>query len=867
MRSLILFLNLAFFVCLALQLYSQEENSEIIPKTKTYTTQKIKGTPPDIDGVLNDSCWQNNNWSGNFTQWIPNEGATPTYPTYINILYDNRNIYVAIRAVDYEPEKIIKKRGRRDELTGDMVGINFDSYHDHRTGFEFNVTAAGQKIDMILTNPMNGDQSWDAVWTAKVGFEDTAWVAEFEIPLSQLRYSSESEQTWGMHVWRWLDRLQEESDWEPQSSTGPGMLYLFGHLEGIEGLPKSKRIEMMPYLLGKISTVEKDLQNPYAKNGYNLFGSFGVDAKIGLSSNFTADITINPDFGQVESDPSEMNLTAFETFYNEKRPFFLEGKNIFEFETNGTSLFYSRRIGQSPSYYPVLSEGEYMSYPNTTSIISAVKISGKTSKGFSMGILQSITNNETAKISNGISERKELVEPLTSFTVARFQKDFNEGNTILGGIGTATNRLSDDTRFSFLNRNAFSGGLDFLHQWNDKEFFIDARLMGSFVNGDSEAMQILQTSSARYYQRPDAEHIEYNDLLTQLSGYGGKIEIGKGSKGFWRYSTSLSFFSPGFEVNDLGYMQLADVIQNRNQVSYFINQPKGIIRALNTSFTQINNWDFALNYLSAHFSYSFSTQFLNRWSINTHACHFPESTDTKQLRGGPSMKMPSKTHATLQIGSDGSKRFSASLYGFYEWGGENSLSQFTFHPSINYHPIDALRISLSGLFTTNRNELQYVDKTYLAQQPVYILGEINQQTLSATFRIDYIITPELSIQYYGSPFVSVGSYSDYKIITDPLNDSYDSRFRSFQPVFKDINNNFSDEGGFYNPDFSFTQFRSNLVFRWEYLPGSKLYLVWSNEQTNYQNEAGKTIDEVMNNFGNAFANNLFLLKLNYWFSL
>ncbi|MCF8360101.1 MAG: carbohydrate binding family 9 domain-containing protein [Prolixibacteraceae bacterium] len=867
MKSFILPVLVVNFIFIALQVFPQENKSEKEQTVRTYTTQRIKYKPPVIDGILNDSCWQNNNWSGNFIQWIPDEGAKPTFPTYINILYDNKNIYVAIRAIDYEPEKIVRKRGRRDELTGDMVGINFDSYHDHRTGFEFNVTAAGQKIDMILTNPMNADQSWDAVWTAKVGYEDTAWVAEYQIPLSQLRYSNENEQTWGMHVWRWLDRLQEESDWEPQTSTGPGMLYQFGHLEGITGLPKSRRIEIMPYVLGKISTVEKDLQNPFAKNGYNPFGSIGLDAKIGLSSNFTADITINPDFGQVESDPSEMNLTAFETFYEEKRPFFLEGKNIFEFETNGANLFYSRRIGQAPSYRPDISDGEYMNYPNNTSIISAVKVSGKTSKGFSLGILQSITNNEMAKISDGVSERKELVEPITSYTVARFQKDFNKGNTILGGMATATNRLSNDTRFNYLNKNAFTGGIDFLHQWNDKEFYVDARLTGSHVNGNVEAMQRLQKSSARYYQRPDASHIEYNDMLTQLSGYGGKVEIGKGSKGFWRYSTSLSFFSPGFDVNDLGYMQLADHIQNTNQVSYFINQPKGIIRALNTSFTEINNWDFALNYLSSQFSYSFSTQFLNRWSINTHACHFPESIDTKQLRGGPAMKMPAKTHATLQVSSDYSKRLAASIYGFYEWGNENSLSKFSIHPSFSFHPTNALRISFSGEYSSNINELQYVAKAHVAQRPTYLLGKINQQTLSLTFRADFIITPELSIQYYGSPFVSTGNYFGYKIVTNPLNDSYDSRFKSFQPQFDENRNNTAEGIIFNNPDFCFNQFRSNLVFRWEYLPGSKLYLVWSNEQTNYQNVSAETIGSAMNNFGKTFANNLFLVKWNYWFSL
>ncbi|HEX7583194.1 MAG TPA: DUF5916 domain-containing protein, partial [Prolixibacteraceae bacterium] len=346
---------------------------------RIYHTTRLTTAKPTIDGVLNDPCWKTGEWDGDFIQWIPKEGAKPSQPTQMKILYDDKNLYVALRAFDNEPSKISRKAGRRDELAGDIMGVNFDSYHDHRTGFEFSVTAAGQKIDLILTNPMVGDMNWNAVWYVKTGLEDSAWVAEYEIPLSQLRYSSDREQIWGLHAWRWIDRLSEESDWEPQTSTSPGMLYLFGEIHGIKNLPKSRRIEIMPYASGKLKTFPKVPQNPYADKGRSWMGNVGLDAKIGLSSNFTADLTINPDFGQVESDPSVMNLTAFETFYEEKRPFFLEGENIFKFELGDASLFYSRRIGHVPVYKPNLGVNEYLKYPDNTSILSAVKISGKSS--------------------------------------------------------------------------------------------------------------------------------------------------------------------------------------------------------------------------------------------------------------------------------------------------------------------------------------------------------------------------------------------------------------------------------------------------------------------------------------------------------
>jgi len=850
---------------IAFQLNAQEKTTP-----RTYKTQRLLARPPEIDGKLDDACWQNSNWSGNFTQWIPTEGAKPSQPTSINILYDNDNIYVAIRAYDNEPEKISRKAGNRDEFTGDVVGINIDSYHDHRTGFEFNVTAAGQKLDLILTNPSNCDMSWDAVWSAKTGTEDSAWVAEYKIPLSQLRYSNENEQTWGIHVWRWIDRVQEESDWEPQTSTGPGILYLFGHLEGISDLPKSRRLELMPYTSGKLNIVEKDALNPYTKDGYQLFGNIGLDAKIGLSSNFTADVTINPDFGQVESDPSSMNLTAFETFYNEKRPFFLEGKNIFNYEFDDVSIFYTRRIGESPSFYPTIGEDEYMKYPGTTPILSAVKVSGKTANGFSMGVLQSFSGNATAQISDGSTRKKEIVEPLSNYTVARFQKDFNSGNTVLGGIITSKNRFSNNPNFNFLNKNAYTGGVDFLHQWHDKEFYLNAKLIGSTILGDTSAISLLQTSSARYYQRPDAEHLEYDSESTQLSGQGGSVKIGKGSKGLWRYSTLLTWRSPGLELNDLGYMSISDQIKNINVVSYFINQPKGILRSFNTSFTQTNYWNYNFDFLNSQFTYYIYGQFLNKWAVEGHTCFFTNTLDTRILRGGEAMKTPAKSHADFKISSDNSKKAAFSLYAFTETGGEKSSRTQTITPTFTYQPINILKLSFSASYTSSTNELQYIEDVEckdLSSSQASILGKIYQETLGATFRVDYNITPELSLQYYGSPYISVGSYSNFKLIDNPQAENYTDRFTALNPELSAENTYTTGNLSFKNPDFSFAQFRSNLVFKWEYLPGSKLFLVWANERTLYQTISDASISKTYRSLGNAFSGNIFMVKLNYWFSL
>jgi hypothetical protein len=839
---------------------------------RIYTTTRLTTAKPTIDGVLNDECWKTGEWSGDYTQWIPKEGAKPTQPTQLKILYDDKNLYVALRAFDNEPGKISRKAGRRDEFYGDIIGVTFDSYHDHRTGFEFSVTAAGQKIDLILTNPMNGDLNWNAVWYVKTGLEDSAWVAEYEIPLSQLRYSSDENQVWGLHAWRWLDRLSEESDWEIQSSTGPGMLYQFGEIHGIKGLPKSQRIEIMPYALGKLKTFEKVPQNPYAKNGNSLLGTFGLDAKIGLSSNFTADLTVNPDFGQVESDPSVMNLTAFETFYEEKRPFFLEGVNIFKFELGDANLFYSRRIGHAPVYRPGLSDNEYLKYPDNTSILSAVKISGKTSGGLAVGVMQSLTANENARLHSGGQERKIRVEPLTNYTVARIQQDYKEGNTVLGGIITSTNRFIDNSYLEFLNQNAFTGGIDFLHQWNDKEFFVDAKLIASNITGSADAISNLQLSSARYFQRPDISYVHYDSTRTQLAGQGGRIKIGKGSKGLWRYSCEFNWRSPGLDLNDMGYMQTADIVSEETELSYFVNKPVSIFRTYSIGLHQSNNWDYGMNYLHSGLFFTSSWEFLNRWGISPSVHYLTEGLHNSMLRGGESMLLPSQWEGSLSIYSDHSKKIYAGINADRSVSGNNNYTSTSLGINATVIPVNVLKISASLNYSENEDNLQYVETKVLNGSNKYLLAHLSQKTLGATFRIDYNITPELSIQYYGSPFASVGNYSAFKEVTNPKASGYNDRFALLNTTLSGNTYQVEAHNGtpaytVNNPDFTFNQFRSNLVFRWEYRPGSQIFLVWGNERTDWRNESNEKVGKALTRLSKVVPNNIFQIKLNYWFSL
>jgi hypothetical protein len=845
-----------------------------VPK-RVYTTSRLSAEKPVIDGNLNDACWNTGAWAGDFKQWIPNEGAMASQPTFIKILYDDNNLYVAIRAFDNEPSKIQRRAGRRDEFQGDMVGICFDSYHDYRTGFEFDISAYGQKADVLLTNPWNTEFNWNAVWTGKVGMEDSAWVAEMEIPLSQLRYSNETEQVWGMHCWRWINRLQEESDWEPQSSTSPGMLYLFGELRGISGLKKSRRFELMPYAVGKLHTTEKQPGNPFAADGRSWAGTVGVDAKIGLSSNFTMDLTVNPDFGQVEADPSVMNLTAFETFYEEKRPFFLEGSNIFDYDLDDMTLFYSRRIGHAPVYIPETDSGEYNKMPDNTSILNALKLSGKTAGGFSVGILQSLTANEKAIIaSTDDDRRKETVEPYTNYLAGRVQQDFKQGNTMIGGIFTATNRFIQEGHLEFMNRSAYTGGIDLLHQWKDKKYFLDAKFIGSYVAGDETAILNLQRSSARYYQRPDAGYLRLDSTRTQIGGSAGSIRIGRKSKGLWRYSTGIGWFSPGLELNDIGYMQMTDIIRQTNEISYFVNKPVSVFRTYSISFEQGNHWDFGGRYLVSDFEIETRFEFLNKYVIAFHPGYQSQRLDTRLLRGGEAMLTPPAWRVYASANTDYAKMIYFGIDAYFSKSAEGSAQDFEISPGLVFRPVNTLRLVAGLSYSHHFDQLQYIRTIDHQLNNRYVLGTLDQQTLGLQFRIDYIITPELSVQYYGSPFVSKGMYKDLKRVINPVSDEYSSRIALYgNPVKEagsillDENNDAIADYSIPDPDFIFLQFRSNLVARWEYRPGSVIYVVWSMDKTGGADPLTLNLGSSMKQLGGIHPDSIFLVKFNYWFAL
>jgi hypothetical protein len=570
-----------------------------------------------------------------------------------------------------------------------------------------------------------------------------------------------------------------------------------------------------------------------------------------------------------------MNLTAFETFYEEKRPFFLEGLTIFNYEFDNNSLFYSRRIGHAPTRSIRPAESTFVSTPDKTTILSAVKFSGTTSDGLSVGLIQSLTANEYARISdlNGNITR-EKIEPLTNYTVARIQKGYKAGNTLLGGMVTSTNRFIEDGDLEFMPGSAITGGLDIRHHWKEKEFFLDAKILGSTVSGSAEAITALQESSARYFQRPGAGHLDYDTTKTRLGGMGAKLKIGKGSKGFWRYSTGVTLLTPGLELNDLGYMKSADKITLENNLSYFVNKPVSIFHTYSIDGEQFNSWNFDGTWLGSGGHLKASTEFRNNWTLSTNLIYFSSAADPGRLRGGPDLLMPNALVTRSSAKTDPSKRVIALFKYSYTKFGNQSGYVSELEPGVSVRPLNSLKIGLNANYSVNHDEIQYVaTRNYLSEKR-YILGTIDQKTLGLTFRVDFNLTPEFSVQYYGSPFVSRGSYTEYKKITDPLAADFNDRFKECSFTQLTGNNLGFDEDNdlipdYYigKPDFNFHQFRSNLVAKWEYRLGSFIYLVWSVDRTGSNDLSRISLRDSYRQLKDVFPKNIFLIKLNYWFSL
>lgn len=851
-----------------------------------YTTTRIEGEPPTIDGVIDDAAWEAVEWGTDFHQRQPDDSAPPSHQTAFKILYDDRFIYVAWRAHDDEPEKIEARMGRRDDFPGDWVEINFDSFNDKRTAFSFTTSASGVRGDEFVSNDGNNwDSSWNPTWFSKAKVDDEGYTVEARIPLSQLRFGKEDTQEWGLQVNREHFRQGQSSSWAPVKQTQPGWVSRFGRLKGLEGVKPRKPLELQPYVLGQVRTGGRfDENDPFnRKTDTRLSG--GLDGRIGITNDVAVDFTINPDFGQVEADPGAINLDGFQIFFREQRPFFVENRNIFDYsltqaeaggQYNSDLLFYSRRIGGSPSRFvgenPAL--GRYVQQPQNTTILGAAKVSGKTQSGLSLGLLSSATEREFATIIDADGEAETEVEPFTSYNVGRVQQDFNKRQSTIGVMLTSVNRDLQTDDLNFLHRNAYSGGVDLVHRWDDRRWSLRFNGVFSQVNGSRAAITRTQQSFEHLFQRPDADHLAVDTSATRLSGTGGTVSIGE-FEGDWIFQAGGTYRSPGLELNDIGFLT------NTDQMNFFAwgarrwRNPTKVFNRVQWNQNIYAGWDFDGTALNRSYNTNMWGQFLNFTNINVFLNLEQQDISKNALRGGPLFRRPPGYAFGGSYGSDGRKKFVYGIRANTGAGYDGNVNGGSIGLDINYQPVDALSLYFGpGYNWTNRRD-QYFGTQADGETVGYLHGRIEQQTLSLTVRATYNLTPDFTIQYYAQPFIARGVYDEFKIVSDaPLAKDFEERFITFpdNAVSYDPENNryaidYDDERDvdfeFGNPDFNFLQFRSNLVIRWEYRPGSTFFIVWQQGTSGGADPARNVFSTLTNDlFGNDIRNT-FLVKGTY----
>lgn len=861
------------------------QSTDSIPR-RIFFTQSVEGQGPVIDGLLDDACWEKVDWSGGYEQFQPYNLEDPSQETRLKLVYDSRNLYVAFRCHDTEPEKIERRMSRRDGFAGDWVEINIDSYHDLRTAFSFTVSASGVKGDEFVSNDGNNwDSNWNPIWYAKTNIDDEGWTAEIRIPLSQLRFGNSDEHVWGIQSTRRYFREEERDTWQPMKLNQPGWVSRFGELRGLKGIKPQRQVEIQPYILAQTTSSEAEEGNPFV-TGRDSRVTAGLDGRIGVTSDMTLDFTINPDFGQVEADPGALNLNGFQIFFSERRPFFIENRNIFDYQLtqaeaggafNSDRLFYSRRIGGNPHRFidGDSDKGLYVDQPDNTTILGAAKFSGKTRKGLSIGILESITQRELATLDLQGERTTDVVEPLTNFFVGRVQQDYRGGNTVIGGIFTAVNRdLEGNPDLGFLHESAYSGGLDVIHRWKDNEWVFTGKLLWSRVNGSTESILGTQESFERLFQRPDAEHLEVDSTATSLLGSGGTFKIANYG-GNWIFETGMTWRSPELELNDIGFLV------NTDEINYFFwgarrwTEPNEVYRRLQWNYNHWARWDFSGKMLYRAVNTNAHQQWANFW--NTGGGFTYENLDISKnaLRGGPLLRRPNGTAINFYINSDSRKKVMFGANTFQAFGQAGIVRVQNYGIFMRAQPTNAMSVTLSPNFNRFQRTEQYVTQREVGDEIRYINGEVDQQTFSLTVRLNYNITPDLTVQYYGQPFISRGRYKNFNRTTaNTLGKTFDERFEFFENISFDADEDayLVDEDDdraidfeFGNPDFNFIQFRSNLVFRWEYIPGSELFLVWSQGANAFEDPNRGLARSITDNlFGNN-VRNTFLVKATYRF--
>ena len=873
-----------------------------------------KAVPRDgeitLDGRLAEAAWAAATPFGEFVQQQPVEGAPAVEPTEVRILSDDRAIYVGARMFDSEPETIARQMVRRDEEGQfDWFAVGIDPNLDRRTGYVFQVSAANVQQDEYLFDDTEADDAWDAVWSSAVHHDSLGWSVEMRIPLSQLRYEpSAAQQVWGVNFARQRLRSREETYFRLISRTQSGLVSQFGLLEGLQIGRAARRVEFRPYVLSRLSTHPVERGDPF-RDGSEFNARTGLDLRYGLGSQFTLDATINPDFGQVEADPAVINLTAFETFFEERRPFFVEDAQIFDFRLSGGSnrLFYSRRVGRSPSGRGP-SGASFTDIPEAATILGAAKLTGRTSGGLSIGALTALTQRERGRaFFTGTSDTTSfVVEPGTESGVFRVRQDFNDGASTIGAIGTLLHReLPADGSFDFLPRVAYGLGIDWEHQWSDRGWAFFGYVSGTRVRGDSTAMLRIQRSSNHYTQRPDSRWLETDSTATSLSGLDWRMTLEKRRGTHWTGSVWAAQVTPGFEVNDLGFSSRQEVLDGGARIRYREIQPGSWYRGYNASVSTFHNWTHdalkdpwsASSWGRAHVGGSVNldgeVEFQNAWNIESSFTFRPEVMDRTATRGGPLMLSPRSWEASIDFGTDERKAVSVQPDVSWNWSDLGAGHEFETSVDLTIRPSSRIEIGLEPTWTRSRTAAQYVGtSTTLPYAPTfgnrYIFAELTRRELSLETRLNLVLDPHLSLQLFAQPLLSSGDFLSYRQLLRPGSfefDTFDEGSYLETPGgaatcaggrtcvddegsrYIDFDRDGVTDYTFDDRDFNVRSLIGNAVLRWEYRPGSTLFLVWQRQQENEINSGRFDFRRDVDALFGAIAENVFMIKLNYWIGL
>jgi Domain of unknown function (DUF5916)/Carbohydrate family 9 binding domain-like len=856
---------------------------------------------PLLDGRLDDDAWRGATPITDLRQSDPEEGQPVSQTTEIRVVYDDAALYIGARLHDREAARIVARLGRRDAFTAsDDFRVLIDSYHDHNTAFRFDVNAAGVRSDLAFGDDGDfADDSWDPVWDAATTRDSLGWTVEERIPFSQLRFSRAAVQVWGIRFVRTIQRRNEFAMWPFIGKTESGFVSKFGHLLGIEGIPAPRRLEVLPYTVARGTSPGTSVNGSPFEGRSAYTGGAGVDVKYGVTSNLTLDATVNPDFGQVESDPAFVNLTAFEQFLQERRPFFVEGASIFSFGGTGgfigfggtPRVFYSRRIGRPPTgaYTTSSVPGAFLNLPTNTTLLGAAKLTGRTPSGWSVGVIEAVTPVERARFEDTLGVQSlQDAEPLSNYFIGRAKRDFHNGQTGFGVLTTAVHRDLRGAVFNRLRSAAYLAGVDFFHRWKSSAYSLLASVSLAHVRGDTLAIQGAQAAPSRYYTRPDADYLTFDATRTSLTGVSADVSLNKPG-GSTNWAVGASTTTPGYEVNDLGFQTRVDRISAAAFLGHRWTKPGKVFRQSSLSASGGPSWNYGGDNIQASFSGGGFAQFLNFWGANLNAGVSLRAIDDRLTRGGPLAQKPQSYFLGAGFFTDSRKPIEGSVFLNYN-GDEAGGSSVGVFPFVSYRPSGAVELSLSPGYSSGRSRSQFVRRkvdstataTYAAR---YVFADLRQRSVDVTLRLNVTMSPTLSFQLYAQPFTFAGDYSGFKELRASRTFDFNVYGRdngstitvtATDPEGRPATYQVDPTGAagdsvftFSNPDFRTRSLRSNAVLRWEYRPGSTLYLVWTQSRGSFV-----PFDPAFA-MGRDFRRELFLdrpqnvllVKLNYWLSL